>query len=73
MTILKLTHTCCTVTIKKEKRVWDAHFTVSYDLLAKPGLCFVFTEIAHATIDGKIVAMPSADFYVIKLRDFLKQ
>jgi hypothetical protein len=59
--------------VKKDKRVWEADFTVSYELLEKPGLCFGFTEIAHATIDGKSVAMPSADFYEIKLRDFLKQ
>jgi hypothetical protein len=60
------------VTIKKDKRVWEADFTVSNQLLEKPGLCFVFTEIAHATVNGKSVAMPSADFYEIKLRDFLK-
>jgi hypothetical protein len=59
------------VTMKKNKRDWEADFTVSYDLLKKPGLCFVFTEIAHDTINGKIVAMPSADFYEIRLRDFL--
>ena len=59
--------------VKKDKRVWEADFTVSFELLEKPGLCFVFTEIAHGTIDGKSVAMPSADFYEIKLRDFLKK
>jgi hypothetical protein len=61
------------VSIKKEKRVWEAHFTVSFELLEKPGLCFVFTEFAHETINGKTVAMPSADFYEIKLLDFLKR
>ena len=61
------------VTIKKEKRVWEADFTVSNQLLEKPELCFVFTEIAHATVNGKSEAMPSAGFYEIKLRDFLKQ
>lgn len=60
------------LTVKKHKRVWEADFTVSFKLLKKPGLCFVFTEFAHATIDGKSVGMPSADFYEIKLRDFLK-
>jgi hypothetical protein len=61
------------VTMKKDRRVWEADFTVSYELLEKPGLCFVFTEIAHTTIKGKCVAMPSADFYEVKLHDFLKQ
>jgi hypothetical protein len=61
------------VTIKKEKRVWEADFTVLNQLLEKPELCFVFTEIAHATVNGKSEAMPSAGFYEIKLRDFLKQ
>jgi hypothetical protein len=61
------------VTMKKHRRVWEADFTVSYELLEKPGLCFVFTEIAHTTIKGKSVAMPSADFYEVKLRHFLKQ
>jgi hypothetical protein len=61
------------VSAKKEKRVWEVEFTVSFELLEKPGLCFVFTEFAHETIDGKTVAMPSADFYEIKLLDFLKQ
>lgn len=60
------------VTLKKDKRVWEADFTASFELLQKPGICFVFTETAHAIIDGKSVAMPSADFYEIKLRDFLK-
>ncbi|MEO7298310.1 MAG: hypothetical protein ABI042_07005 [Verrucomicrobiota bacterium] len=61
------------VVLKKESRVWKADFTVSHDLLKKPGLCFVFTERAHANIDGKSVAMESADFYEIKLQDFLKR
>jgi hypothetical protein len=61
------------ITMKKSERVWQADFTVSKELLENPGFCFVFTEIAHATIEGKSVAMPSADFYEIKLHDFLKQ
>jgi hypothetical protein len=61
------------VRLRKDKRVWTADFTASEELLKKPGLCFVFTEIAHTIVDGKRVAMPSADFYEISLRDFLKQ
>ena len=60
------------VMLKKDKRVWEADFTASFELLKKAGFCFVFTETAHTIIDGKSVAMPSADFYEIKLRDFLK-
>lgn len=61
------------VRLKKDKRVWEADFTVSSELLEEPGLCLVFTDIAHATVDGKSVAMPSAEFYEIRLRDFLRQ
>jgi hypothetical protein len=61
------------VTLKRGKRVWEAAFTASYELLKKSGLCFVFTEFAHRTIDGKLVTMPSADIYEMKLRDFVKQ
>jgi hypothetical protein len=61
------------VTLKKDIRSWSADFTVSHKVLTKPGLCFVFTEFAHATIDGKRVAMPGADIYTLNLQDFLKQ
>lgn len=61
------------VTLKKDKRVWKANFTVSAELLKQPGLCFVFTETAHATADGKSIAMPSEDLYEIRLQDFLNQ
>jgi hypothetical protein len=61
------------VGLKKDKRVWAAEFTVPYQLLEKPGLCFVFTEFAHMIVDGKRVAMPSAVFYEIRLRDFFER
>jgi hypothetical protein len=60
------------VTLKKDKRVWAADFTVSRKTLKIPGLCCVFTEYAHTTQNGKIIAMPSATFYEFKLQDFLK-
>ena len=60
------------IALKKAKQVWNASFSVPRDLLEKPGVCFVFTEFSHATIDGKLVTMPSADFYTIRLREFLK-
>ncbi len=61
------------IRLKKDKRVWEADFTVSGKLLKQPGLCFVFTETAHATVDGKSVAMPSEDFYEVRLQDFLNE
>jgi hypothetical protein len=59
------------VALRKNKQVWKAEFTLSRKLLKKSGLCFVFTEVAHATVDGKVISMPSADFYEIRLQDFL--
>jgi len=61
------------VRLRRDERVWTADFTASHELLKKPGLCLVFTELAHRIVDGKRVAMPSADFYEIRLQDFLKQ
>ena len=48
------------VRVKTDKRVWEASFTVSHELLEKPGLCFVFTENSQVTItmDGKSVPVP---------------
>ena len=60
------------VTLKKEPRVWTADFTIPNKQLLQPGLCFVFGELAHATMNGKLIAMPSMDFYEFKLRDFFK-
>ena len=61
------------VRLKKDKRVWTADFIASHELLIKPGSCFVFTETAHTIVDGERVTMPSADFYEIRLQDFLKK
>jgi hypothetical protein len=60
------------ITMKKEERMWEAAFTVSNELLKKPGLCFVFTELAHTIVEGKTVAMPSAEVYEVQLQRFLK-
>lgn len=57
----------------KDRRVWTADFTVSRKLLKKPGLCLVFTELAHTIVDGRRVFMPSAQFYEFRLKDFLKK
>jgi len=61
------------ITLKKEKRVWTADFTLPKKSLDTDGLCFVFTQYGHATINGKRVAMPSAIFYEIKLKEFVKE
>ena len=60
------------VTLKKEQRVWTADFTVSRELLKNPDICFVFTALAHVTMNGKTVPMPSAEFYELRLQDFIK-
>jgi hypothetical protein len=60
------------ITLKKDRRIWQVDFTVSNESLKRPGLCFVFVEPAHRMVGGKSVAMPSVDFYEIKLQDFVK-
>jgi hypothetical protein len=60
------------ITLKKDDQIWKADFTVLRKSLKTPGLCFIFTEFAHATVNGKLVSMPSATFYEMKLQDFVK-
>jgi hypothetical protein len=61
------------VTLKQDDRMEKADFTVSSELLKNPDLCFVFTVYQYAiTKDGKRIPIPSAIFYEIRLRDFLK-
>jgi hypothetical protein len=60
------------ITLKKDGHIWKADFIVSDKLLKRPGICFVFTEFCHAIENGKSVSMSSADFYEMKLQDFLK-
>jgi hypothetical protein len=59
------------VSLTKEARDWDANFTISDELLKKPGLCFVFTEIARANFNGRPEPVSAATFYEIKLSDFV--
>jgi hypothetical protein len=61
------------VTLKKDGHTWMADFVATPELLKTPGICFVFTAYAHAIENGRTVSMPSADFYEIRLLDFLKQ
>jgi hypothetical protein len=60
------------VILKKEKRLWRADFTVSRDVLKNPDVCFVFSELAHTTVNGKTIPMPSITFYELRLQDFAK-
>jgi hypothetical protein len=60
------------VALKKEKRLWTADFTVPRRLLENPDACFVFSVLAHSTVNGKVIPMPSADFYELGLQDFAK-
>jgi hypothetical protein len=59
------------ITLKKEKRVWTADFTVSRELLKNPDVCFVFGVLVHRTINGKTMTMPSADFYELRLHTWV--
>ena len=61
------------VTLQKQKRTWTADFSLPRKSLKTDGLCLVFSELAHTTIDGKLITMPSVTFYEIKLKDFVKE
>ena len=60
------------VVLKKKKRLWTADFTVSRELLKNPDAYFVFSDLAHSTVNGKIIPMPSITFYELRLQDFIK-
>jgi hypothetical protein len=61
------------IAFNKAKRAWTADFTLPRESLKTPGLCFVFSELAHDTVNGQRVAMPSVTFYEIKLKEFVKE
>ncbi|HWC59443.1 MAG TPA: hypothetical protein VHC44_07090 [Verrucomicrobiae bacterium] len=61
------------ITLTKDKRVWTADFVISRESLKTHGLCFIFSELAHQTVNGKRITMPSVTFYEIKLADFVKE
>ena len=60
------------VALKKEKRFWTADFAVPHTLLENTNACFVFSVLAHSTVNGKIIPMPSVTFYELRLQDFAK-
>lgn len=61
------------ITFNKDKHAWTVDFTLSREALKTPGLCFIFSELAHSTVNGKTIAMPSITFYEVKLKDFVKE
>jgi hypothetical protein len=61
------------VTLKKEDHTWTADFVTTPDLLKTSGICFVFTAYCHGIENGKTVPEPCADFYELRLLDFLNQ
>jgi hypothetical protein len=61
------------ITLKKENYIWRANFILSTELLKNPDLYLIYTECGHMVVSGKTVPMPSAAFYEMKLRDFMKQ
>jgi len=58
--------------IKKAKRFWAADFTVAHSLVEDANACFVFSVLAHRTINGKLISMPSVTFYEFRLKDFAR-
>ena len=60
------------VILKKNDHFWTADFVATPELLKTPGVCFVFIAQGHTIKNGKAIPIPSADFYEIKLQDFLK-
>lgn len=52
------------VELEKAERTWNAKFTVSQEMLKKPGLAFVFEAQG---------GNPNSDFYILKLQDFLRK
>jgi hypothetical protein len=61
------------ITVKKDNRIEEADFNVSRELLKNTDLYFIFAVYLYDTTkDGRRIPMASADFYEIRLRDFLK-
>jgi hypothetical protein len=60
------------VALVKEKRIWKADFTVSWESLKNPDFYFVFGVPVYDTINGKRIPMPDEDIYQIRLQDFAK-
>jgi hypothetical protein len=60
------------VALKKENRFWTADFTVPHSLLEDTNVCFVFSVLAHSTVNGKIIPVSSVTFYELRLQDFAK-
>lgn len=58
------------VHLKKEKHIWTADFVIPDELLSNPNLCFDFGFLAHSTVNGKVIPMPSVTRYEIRLADF---
>jgi hypothetical protein len=59
------------IILKKERRVWQADFTVARDILKDPDVYFVFNVLTHETIKGKSITMPSVDCYQMRLQEFV--
>jgi hypothetical protein len=60
------------VALKRTPGIWTTDFIASRQLLQSPNTCFIFTAYSHAVIHGKLVGMPSAEFFEIRLADFAK-
>ncbi|HUB66243.1 MAG TPA: hypothetical protein VL981_02005 [Candidatus Methylacidiphilales bacterium] len=59
------------IKLHKDDHVWTIDFVVPNTLVKNPNACFIFTVPAHAFRNGQDVPMPGAEFYEIKLQDFV--
>lgn len=59
------------IQVHKEGNIWTIDFDASEDLLKNPHAYFILDVPAYVVVDGKEEAMPAADYYEVKLTDFL--
>jgi len=57
---------------KRRGKTIEAHFTLPKASVDNPQLCLNFTNHTERIIDGKVRRMPSSDFYVARLKEFVK-
>jgi hypothetical protein len=58
------------VALHKGAQVWEADFVAPREL--PPDLVVIFSTLAHVTMNGKLEAMPSVTFYVMRVKEFVK-
>jgi hypothetical protein len=56
--------------MERQEKAIRSTFSVTEKEIANPDFCFVFTESAESMVNGKLVQMPSANFYFVRLKVF---